>query len=53
MGNPYTHKTGTLAKYKTGTRAEAVEKYREWILQGEGKYLLDDLHELKGKTLGC
>jgi hypothetical protein len=52
-GNPYSHKTGTTAKYKTDTRAEAIEKYREYILHGDGKHLLKDLHELKGKTLGC
>ena len=34
-----------------GTRAEVIEKYREWLLaQPE---LLSQLHELKGKTLGC
>jgi hypothetical protein len=52
-GNPYSHKNGTTAKYKTDTRAEAIEKYREYILYGDGKHLLKDLHELKGKTLGC
>lgn len=52
-GNPFSHKEGTLAKYKTDTRKEAIDKYREWILKGDGKHLLADLHELKGKTLGC
>jgi hypothetical protein len=52
-GNPYSHKTGTTAKYKTDTRAEAIEKYRDYILYGDGKHLLKELHELKGKTLGC
>jgi hypothetical protein len=52
-GNPYSHKTGTKAKYKTDTRDEAIEKYRDYILYGDGKHLLKDLHELKGKTLGC
>lgn len=52
-GNPFSHKTGTKAKYKTDTRAEAIEKYRDWILHGAGKHLLNDMHELKGKTLGC
>jgi len=52
-GNPYSHKTGTLAKYKTETRQEAVEAYRDYIINGEGKHLLNDLHELEGKTLGC
>lgn len=35
------------------SREEAIEKYREWITLGGGKHLLNDLHELKGKTLGC
>ncbi len=52
-GNPFTHKTGTLVKYKCATRGEAVEKYRDWILHGDGRHLLKDLHELKGKVLGC
>ena len=50
-GNPFSHKEGTLAKYKVDTREEAVEKYREYIL--DNPVLLDALHELKGKVLGC
>ena len=38
---------------KDGTREEVIEKYREWITEGEGSYLLKDLLELKGKILGC
>jgi len=36
-----------------GTREEVINKYREWITKGEGRHLLNDLHELKGKRLGC
>lgn len=50
-GNPFSHKEGTLAKYKVDTREEAVQKYREWIMNNPE--LLMDLHELKGKILGC
>lgn len=50
-GNPYSHKEGTLAKYKVNTREEAIQKYREYILNNQD--LLKDLHELKGKILGC
>lgn len=50
-GNPYTHKDGTSAKYKTDTREEAIVKYREYILLRPD--LLGCLEELKGKTLGC
>ena len=34
-----------------GDREEVIEKYRQWIL-GEPR-LLDSLHELEGKVLGC
>ena len=34
-----------------GTREQVIEKYRAWI-QTQPQ-LLADLHELKGKTLGC
>lgn len=36
-----------------GTREEVVAKYREWILNGDGQYLLDEIDDLYGKTLGC
>jgi len=54
-GNPFTHiKDGkTLAKFVVKDRAAAIEAYRKWITKGDGKHLLKDLHELKGKTLGC
>ena len=34
-----------------GDREEVIEKYKKWIL--EQPNLLRDLHELKGKRLGC
>lgn len=50
-GNPFSHLPSTLAQFKVNSRAEAVERFREWIqTQPE---LLADLHELKGKRLGC
>lgn len=52
-GNPFTHKQGTAARYIVGSRDEAINSYREWITTGDGKPLLNDLHELKGKVLGC
>ena len=36
---------------KDGNREEVIRKYREWIMQN--KELLNSLHELKGKKLGC
>lgn len=52
-GNPYSHLPDTLAKYKVKTRSQAIKAYKQWITQGEGKHLLNDLHELKDMTLGC
>jgi hypothetical protein len=50
-GNPYSHKDGTLAKYKVNTRKEAIEKYKEYILNSPE--LLAKLPELQDKVLGC
>lgn len=52
-GSPFSTKIESKAKYIVATRKEAIDKHKEWLLNGEGKYLLEDLHELKGKTLGC
>lgn len=52
-GNPYTHikDRGTLAEFIVDTREEAIEKYREYLLNNE--YLMSRIHELDGKILGC
>lgn len=52
-GNPYSHKESSIAKYKVSSRKEAIESFERYITMGEGKHLLQDLHELEGKTLGC
>lgn len=49
--NPFTHKQGTKAKWIVASVEEAIQKYVEWI--SEQNHLLADLHELKGKVLGC
>jgi len=36
---------------RDGTREEVIAKYRAWIVTQP--HLLADLHELKGKVLGC
>lgn len=36
---------------KDGTRKEVIEKYERYILKN--KELLNDLHELEDKVLGC
>ena len=50
-GNPFSHKKGTQAKFVVGSREEAIEKYREYILSQQD--LIDSLPELKDKVLGC
>ncbi len=51
-GNPFSHKPGTLAKYKVNTQLEAVEYYGEWLWQ-QDKLLKKIREELRGKILGC
>ena len=52
-GNPFTHISDkkTKAEFIVSSREQAIESYRDWILNQPK--LLKDLHELKGKTLGC
>ena len=50
-GNPFSHLDGTSAKYKVGSRTEAIHKYEEWIVTQP--HLMADLLELRGKVLGC
>lgn len=50
-GNPFTHKQGTKAKWIVGSVEEAIQKYVEWLSDQED--LLIDIHELRGKVLGC
>lgn len=51
-GNPYSHKLGTLAKFRVATREEALEKYEEWL--EAQPWLVEKIQfELRGKVLGC
>ena len=54
FGNLFSHKDATLAKYKTQTREEAVEKYKQYFYE---KIKDDDFRDkvmfLKDKTLVC
>jgi len=53
-GNPFTHlDSSTRAEFKVATREDAISAFEKWITEGDGMYLLEDLHELQGKTLGC
>lgn len=50
-GNPFSHQRGTLAQYRVATRDKAVDAYERYICNQPA--LLADLHELRGKVLGC
>jgi hypothetical protein len=50
-GNPFSHLSGTTAEFKVANREEAINKYRRWIRNQPE--LMNDIEELRGKTLGC
>lgn len=50
-GNPFSHRTGTLARFMSASRSDAIERYEEWIR--EQPHLMASLPELRGKVLGC
>lgn len=50
-GNPYSHREGTLAKFKTRSRKESIEMFERYMLSNVK--MMSRLHELKGKRLGC
>lgn len=52
-GNPFTHIKGkkTKAEFIVKNADEALEKYEQWIVSQP--VLMNSLHELRGKTLGC
>jgi len=50
-GNPYSHKPGTLAEFRVNTIKEAIDSYEIYLLNNIE--LLESIHEIKGKTLGC
>lgn len=56
-GNPFTHKkTNTLAKWVVPSRKESIIQFHDWLLSSndlEAIWIRDNMHQLKGKTLGC
>jgi uncharacterized protein DUF4326 len=38
---------------KDGSREEVIAKHKAWLLSPENKELMSQIHELKGKVLGC
>ena len=51
FGNPFSHKAGTKAQVVVESREQAIEMYEQWIRAKPE--LLNLLHALKGKRLGC
>jgi hypothetical protein len=41
----------TRAEFRVSSRKEAIEKYEKYLLSDEN--LMNSLHELAGKKLGC
>lgn len=53
--NPWTSKKKgkTLAVNIVDTRDEACDLHEKWLIEGDGRHLLNNLYELKDKVLGC
>jgi hypothetical protein len=54
-GNPYSHLDSSKAKWKVSSREEAIQKYKDYILNEieVGNISIKDLKDLVGKRLGC
>jgi len=54
-GNPFTHKPGTIARYRVKDVDEAISRYRSWLFQQikNGQISLEELAALDDKVLGC
>lgn len=54
-GNPYSHKSGTKAAFKTDTVEQAIEGYKHhlWNQIRSGEITISQLVALDGKRLGC
>lgn len=51
-GNPYSHQSGTQARFKVATRADAISLYRVY-LKSSPELLAEAREELRGKDLVC
>lgn len=52
FGNPFSHKSGTLARYLVSSREEALERHAEWFLANPE--LIERVkREMTGKVIGC
>lgn len=54
LGNPYSHKEISIAKYKTKSVEESIEKYKDWIINeilNDNEEILAELIRLKKISL--
>lgn len=51
-GNPFSHKSGTFAKFKCASIDEVLERYEAWLL-AQPEMVARAKRELRGKVLGC
>lgn len=51
-GNPFSHKAWAVAEFKTSTKAESINRHRQWVLSNP-ELIAEIKAELKGKVLGC
>ena len=60
-GNPFSHLPLSQGFVHVDTREEAVRRYETWLAgttdtdlrQQQRRWILEHLHELRGKVLGC
>lgn len=50
-GNPFYIERDNYGCEIKGSRKKTIEQFKEWIITQ--KFLMNSLHELKGKRLGC
>ena len=51
-GNDWSHLVDSKAKYRVGSREEAIRKYTEWFLS-HNDVIAGARYELRGRILGC
>lgn len=52
FGNPFSHKTGTLAEFQVATKEEAIRRFEKWLLE-QPALVARVKRQLRGKVLGC
>lgn len=52
FGNPFSHLPGTLAQWQVATREEAIECFKNYIMNTPA-LIIAAKKELRGKILGC